>query len=63
MTRNKWLRITGDDGNQHILWLPERDKHTLNERCECGPNVERMRYASIVTHQFGILDAMRRGTF
>lgn len=38
--RGKWLRTTGVDGRQHVLWLPERANHALSVTCACEPRVD-----------------------
>ncbi len=33
----QWLRATGDDGRQHVLYLPEKSRHALTRSCACRP--------------------------
>lgn len=37
---NRWLCTTGDDGDPHVLYRPERRLHRLTLECPCNPRVE-----------------------
>lgn len=36
----RWLRATGDDGQQHVIYLPEVKRHRRRSSCPCGPRVQ-----------------------
>lgn len=42
-----WLRATGDDGLQHVLYLPERRLHRFHAGCPCLPRREQ----GVIVHQ------------
>jgi hypothetical protein len=44
----KWLRTTGRDGRQHVLYLPERARHILTSGCSCHPTIDQ----GVVMHTF-----------
>lgn len=46
MSGGQWLRTTGRDGLQHVVYLPERDRHTMRATCRCHPDVS----YGVVTH-------------
>lgn len=49
-----WLRTTGRDGRQHVIYLPERRQHIDTIRCECVWRVER----GVIVHE--VLSAASR---
>ena len=45
----RFLRTTGRDGNQHVVYAPELRRHVLTVACPCGPQVEQ-HASAVVTH-------------
>lgn len=39
MSAKSWLRATGRDGNQHLLYYPELRLHVLGFSCSCRPRI------------------------
>jgi len=50
MDSKLWLRTTGLDGNQHVVWKPEQRSHILGASCPCMPRVMKTRGKDIVIH-------------
>lgn len=47
---NNWLRTTGLDGNQHVLYKPEQDRHVLRFSCPCHPRIVATSGAGVIIH-------------